>query len=1418
MKKLTLIGVIIVTLLCAFFSTNLLLTAARATNTDQQADTQQPSNTAVSNTAVSNIEIPQLLRLQVATFDPLTSRGQNQPVQAAMHNDDDPVEPFLIEPETSYHIVQFTVTDTEVISNTGVNNTDVNNNGETVDALKLEQIAALGAQPLGYVPDNAYLVRISPPDAHKISALPFVRWIGPYEPGYKLSTTLAETLAAPNPPSEIDIYIAGFADESLTELETFIRDQNSTIRSAVEASFGPIVAATIPTTALDSILRNPAVSWVEPDIPLTLTNSVARTLMQTDEVWNDLGYYGAGQTIAVVDSGLSVQGALNADFNGRLRRAYTPAELAPNYGPCLRKNTWTDLNGHGTHVAGSAVGNGSNSGSNPRQHDYGSSHAGTAPEAELVFMAMGLDGSATLYCILLDGNFLTNAYNQGARIGSNSWGGTDRGSYGSLSRVVDEFIWTHPDYLALFAAGNAGSRSYTVNSPSTAKNGLSIGASENDRPTWGSRGDDPSSIASFSSRGPTADGRLKPDLVAPGTWILSTRAANAPTSSFWAVGNQNYAYHGGTSMATPLAAGGAALVREWFQRSVGIANPSAALLKATLIHGATSFNTPTSLNAVAPDFNSGWGRINLNNSISADYLLLEDAANGLNTGEFASFSVEVIGVDQIGTFVAAPPSGYVNSLATTGIPTHTGTLTSTHHATETISAFFTIEPAEPSSGSPTTPTISAASLATISPQTITDLTRPLSSTPASKPDALDLARLPTPSTSAAPSTSFAPRTTNAPIRAAGLLNNSLQDLIGGGDFEDPAWTDEWQTAWQNAGAPARTDSPGQVINGSHSMRIGGNADGNSIWYPIHFPAEISSTQAELSFNLRIAQQDNFSLEQPYDWFCVTMVDSAGTFTAPFSQQEPNCWHSNGDHTFTKAFPNLESLANFSGYLILYVSSNGQAPHMAATFDDVTLTMQFADATLTSTPKSGEAGTTFLLTGENFQPHSTVTLCYNQCTDPNDPEGGLSNTQITQVAVDSSGSIAVSIQSNATFAPATYSVQAQDGAGTTASTTFTIINSTAPTIVLNPTEGVAGSSFALIGESFLGNDNAVTIYLNGVEIGVAASNADGQIAASLKTKTSTQAGIYQVQVVDSAGNVAEANLTILAAERPDPILTVSPPSGPAGTQFVFSGNDFDAGVATTLYLDNVVVGTVTADAVGTFQFTLNSQTDATLGVHTLRAQQPNTEAATAFDITGPADPPADSPAPSPDQPSERVTELSFTLAWTDPPAQQFAASTLINNLDLTVDGPSGTVYGYGGQQSSSAGAQPDTVNNVERVRLIDPQPGTYVITVRAARVDTVYGAQPFALIGTQELVPLAGNASADPSVDTPQPTNTATPVPEDTPISDDDVGDETEEGSAEDIEQNGAEAPISTPAPTAESPGTSTIPGAKRSVFLPLVER
>ncbi len=148
---------------------------------------------------------------------------------------------------------------------------------------------------------------------------------------------------------------------------------------------------------------------------------------------------------------------------------------------------------------------------------------GMAPQAKLVVQDCGFQTNNCadcpgIGCPVVDlVPIFQQTYDQGARIHTNSWGDEENdpafGQYTAGSQDADEQMWAHKDFLLVFAAGNNGGTTNTVDSPSTAKSVISVGSTL--------RGADAGSISGFSSRGPTDDGRIKPDITFPGSNIVS---------------------------------------------------------------------------------------------------------------------------------------------------------------------------------------------------------------------------------------------------------------------------------------------------------------------------------------------------------------------------------------------------------------------------------------------------------------------------------------------------------------------------------------------------------------------------------------------------------------------------------------------------------------------------------------------------------------------------------------------------------------------------------------------------------------------------------------------------------------------------------------------------------------------------------
>ncbi len=536
-------------------------------------------------------------------------------------------------------------------------------------------LQATGVTILEYFPDFAYLVRGTPTQIARAAGLPQVAGLFPFTLADKLSPAILRRLARGETVMG-RVNIVGWRDDR----GELARDLPTT---------GIAIRVSLTADDITRLARLPSVRWIEHAGQPRILNDVARSIMQVDSVWQNRSLYGNSQIVAVTDSGLDTGdfSTLSPDFAGRIVATHI---LSPT-------GDWADQNGHGTHVVGSVAGAGVQSGGVTATHQYSGTFAGMAPEAQLVIQGFEVDSSGQIIGLGADYYpIYTQAYSDGARIDTNSWGDntgplTDTaaafGGYPYASQRTDEFIWDHPDMTILFAAGNSGKDGTptppfgfctggdgvvdpdSLLAPGTAKNVITVGASESYRLSGGLSAypwllldlcfvvdpiatdlvsNNPNGMAAFSSRGPTDDGRFKPDLVAPGTNIVSNHSHDPNASALWGLyeTNSNYAYSGGTSMATPLTAGAAALVRQWLTTR-GLTNPSAAAVKATLLNttadmapGQYGTGPTQEITFTRPNTVAGWGRVNLGliSALPPYDLWFDDHANGLDTGQIVTYT------------------------------------------------------------------------------------------------------------------------------------------------------------------------------------------------------------------------------------------------------------------------------------------------------------------------------------------------------------------------------------------------------------------------------------------------------------------------------------------------------------------------------------------------------------------------------------------------------------------------------------------------------------------------------------------------------------------------------------------------------------------------------------------------------------
>jgi len=397
-------------------------------------------------------------------------------------------------------------------------------------------------------------------------------------------------------------------------------------------------------------LLNDNTAWV---LQLGKDNGFSRPI-------HDHGLYGEDQVIAMLDTGLDADmkyfrdPALGLPVTNIGMGVGTPD---PNHRKVLIYNflwdqddpadptDWDDHD-HGTHVAGIAAGDDL---AGPGLRDHGD---GMALRAKLVIQDGGMETDdcadiPAIGCPAADLQpFFDQARLQGASIHSNSWGDRENFTpiniYSDGSEDADAFMWAHPEFLILFAAGNEGSSDDTVISPATAKNVIAVGST--------APGLNAGNIPSNSSRGNTADDRIKPDVMAPGSSILSADNDNDITTNNGALRSMS-----GTSMATPAVAGAAALIREYYQKGYFPGGtpepadgftPTAALLKATLIGSAHALEGLSW--APPPNKDEGWGRVLLDDALyftgdDTQLFVHDETAGFSDSGELpAEFDIEVV--------------------------------------------------------------------------------------------------------------------------------------------------------------------------------------------------------------------------------------------------------------------------------------------------------------------------------------------------------------------------------------------------------------------------------------------------------------------------------------------------------------------------------------------------------------------------------------------------------------------------------------------------------------------------------------------------------------------------------------------------------------------------------------------------------
>jgi uncharacterized repeat protein (TIGR01451 family) len=483
-------------------------------------------------------------------------------------------------------------------------------------------LEARGVRLLSYVPNYTWFASLPTKLSLQEPAMAPVRWIGAVQPQDRLAPILRERgiredMTDDHGRTGLDVrFFADVSpDEALRVLETY--------GAAVETKlidFNRFLIRVDPG-AIAALSGEDGVQWItEASPPKTTDNDGTRARTNVDTVQAapyDLS--GADVDLGVWDSG---KVDTHVDFSGRLTVVDSSASVSD----------------HGTHVAGTMAGDGSNS---VNQGGAASQWRGMAPGADI--FSYKWDNNLT------DHNGAINTY--GIELSQNSWGYTvDEGAFDNCY-LYGNYDYDAPDYddiitglygkriAVVFSAGNERNDGdcgmstvppyinyATVGPPATAKNVIAVGATNSN--------DD--SMTTFSSWGPMDDGRIKPDVVAPGCestgegYIHSTLPGNVYGGPGWC----------GTSMAAPAVSGISGLLIQQY-RSTFASDPLPSTLKALLVQTALDMNDGTTYYNPGPDYASGYGRLDAQAAVD-EIIAGHVRQDQLSNGQTDVFTVDVV--------------------------------------------------------------------------------------------------------------------------------------------------------------------------------------------------------------------------------------------------------------------------------------------------------------------------------------------------------------------------------------------------------------------------------------------------------------------------------------------------------------------------------------------------------------------------------------------------------------------------------------------------------------------------------------------------------------------------------------------------------------------------------------------------------
>lgn len=522
------------------------------------------------------------------------------------------------------------------------------------DAVQPEWYAALagtGAEIVAYIPNNAYLIYGDAVALARVHSLDpdgaFLRGEGPYREEHKIARLPGPSILqnGKQDPGHglFAVQLIHDPPANAATLQLIDSAKLENVASQYRILHYLNVVVKLPEQALRGVAQRPDVISIQPyGVPRKLDERqdqiVAGNLTGgapsgpgylawlTSKGFTQAQFTASGFLVDVSDSGID-DGTSSPNHFALYRDGVFPGGVSRVIynrleGTASPGSTLQGCDGHGT-LSAHLIGGFDNLAGFPHVDPFGFHYGlGVAPFVRL--------GSSVIFD---PENFTfpnfpdlqSKAFQDGARISNNSWGTYNGGAYDITAQAFDALTRdaqpagsTFPaagnqEMVMIVAAGNAGPAIQTVASPASAKNVFTVGAAESVQALGGADGctvadsdaNSANDMASLSSRGPTMDGRRKPDLVAPGTHVSGglPQVALPPAegqadvcfngsgicggvgSNFFPAGQQFFTASSGTSHSAPAVAGASALLRQFFINQ-SLTPPSPAMTRAYLINSS----------------------------------------------------------------------------------------------------------------------------------------------------------------------------------------------------------------------------------------------------------------------------------------------------------------------------------------------------------------------------------------------------------------------------------------------------------------------------------------------------------------------------------------------------------------------------------------------------------------------------------------------------------------------------------------------------------------------------------------------------------------------------------------------------------------------------------------------------------------